>query len=134
MDQIKIGVGVIIWRDGKLLIGKRLSKHGHDNWSFPGGHVEYGESPEDAAMREVAEETNLKLTDLSKYHFTNDVYPNGTQYITLFFEAEKFDGKLENLEPEKCAGWLWCEPDQLPEPLFIPIRTLITEKGALYQV
>lgn len=129
MDQIKIGVGVIIWQEGKVLIGKRLSKHGHENWSFPGGHVDFGESPEAAAIREVEEETKLKIGSLSKYHFTNDHYANGSQYITLFYETDQFTGLPENMEPEKCEGWIWCDPSQLPEPLFIPIQTMLTEKG-----
>jgi 8-oxo-dGTP diphosphatase len=91
--------------------------------------MEFGESPEASAIREVEEETGLKIIALEKYHFTNDIYANGTQYITLFFEVKEYGGVPQNLEPEKCEGWIWCDPENLPQPLFIPIKTLIREKG-----
>ncbi len=47
----KIGVGVLIIRDGKLLLGRRKGSHGAATWSAPGGHLEYGETPEACARR-----------------------------------------------------------------------------------
>ena len=127
MDQIKVGAAVIIWQNNKVLLGRRLGPHGHAMWAFPGGHVEFGETPEDAAIREVAEETNLAINKLEKFHFTNDMFDNGKQYITLFFVAKSWSGEIKNMEPEKCAGWEWFDPEKLPEPLFKPIIGLLSE-------
>lgn len=127
MDQINVGAGVIIWKEDKVLLGKRLSAHGTDHWSFPGGHVEFGETPEAAAVREVREETNLVVAKVEKFHFTNDMFDSGKQYITLFYVAAEWTGELKNMEPEKCEGWEWVSPEELPEPLFQPIKTLLTE-------
>ncbi|WPU96070.1 NUDIX domain-containing protein [Mucilaginibacter sabulilitoris] len=127
MDQIKVGVGVIIWNDNKVLLGKRLGAHGHAEWSFPGGHVEFGETPEYAAIREVEEETALLVGKLNKFHFTSDVFDSGRHYITLFFVAESWSGEVINMEPEKCAEWNWFTPENLPQPLFKPIITLLKE-------
>jgi 8-oxo-dGTP diphosphatase len=47
MDEIKrpkVGVGVIIKKDGKVLMGKRKNAHGDGTWSFTGGHLEFGEA------------------------------------------------------------------------------------------
>lgn len=127
MGQIKVGAGVIIWQNNKVLLGKRLGPHGHAMWSFPGGHIEFGETPEDAAIREVVEETALTVSQLQKLHFTSNIFDNGKQYITLFFIAKTYTGEVKNMEPEKCAGWEWFEPKALPEPLFKPIVSLLSE-------
>lgn len=127
MDQIKVGVGVILWQDKKVLLGKRLSEHGRNEWSFPGGHVEFGEAPEQAAIREVKEETALEVAQLSKFSFTSDVHDNGKHYITLFFIAKAWSGDMINLEPGKCSEWRWFDPKKLPEPLFKPIISLLSE-------
>jgi len=69
-----VGVGVIICRNDTVLIGKRLSDHGKGVRSFPGGHLEYGESLEECARRETAEEAGVEI---SKVHFadvTNDIF------------------------------------------------------------
>jgi len=127
MEHIKTGAGVIIWRDGKVLMGYRLSKHGHGVWSFPGGHVEFGEHPDQAVTREALEETGLVITEVEKLNFTSYFYENGSQYITLFFKATAWSGTLENKEPEKCKGLEWFHPDELPSPLFAPINTYLRE-------
>lgn len=51
----------VILRDGKFLMVKQ-QKHGRIFWNFPGGHVEDGESPEQACIREVKEETGLDVS------------------------------------------------------------------------
>ena len=51
-----IGVAVIVVREGRVLLGKRKNAHGAGTWQFPGGHLEYGESIEDCARRELFEE------------------------------------------------------------------------------
>ena len=40
----RVGVGVIVQRDGRILLGKRLGAHGEGTWALPGGHLEFGES------------------------------------------------------------------------------------------
>jgi 8-oxo-dGTP diphosphatase len=44
VERPKVGIGVIVYRKGKILIGKRLSHHGAGTWEIPGGHLEFGES------------------------------------------------------------------------------------------
>jgi 8-oxo-dGTP diphosphatase len=127
MGEIKVGAGLIILRQGKVLLGFRLSKHGNGVWAFPGGHVEFGESPQQAIIREAYEETGLRVDAVEKISFGNDFYENGTQYITLFFRAVSWTGAVENREPEKCAGWNWFSPDELPSPLFLPIKSFLEE-------
>lgn len=49
----KVGIGVMIFKDGKVLLGKRKGSHGDGEYSFPGGHLNYMESFEDCAQRET---------------------------------------------------------------------------------
>ena len=54
-----VGVGVIIRNGDHLLLMKRQNSHGDGTWSMPGGHLEYGESPQECAIREAEEEVGL---------------------------------------------------------------------------
>jgi 8-oxo-dGTP diphosphatase len=50
-----VGVAAIVTKNGKVLLGKRKGAHGEGSWAFPGGHLEFNESIEDCAKREVFE-------------------------------------------------------------------------------
>lgn len=58
-DRPKVGIGVIVMRQGRILIGERAAGHGSNTFMIPGGHLEFGESFEETACREVEEETGL---------------------------------------------------------------------------
>lgn len=120
-----IGISAIIVRDGKVLMGRRKNSHGAGEWSFPGGHLEYGESFEECARREVLEETGLEVSSAEFAAATNDFFEEeGKHYVTLFFRCEA-EGEPMCREPEKCEGWTWQSWDDLPESLFLPIRNLL---------
>ena len=88
----RIGVGVLVFREGKILLGKRKNSHGAETWQAPGGHLEFGESIEDCAKREVLEETGLRISELKKGPYTNDFFKSSDEtqnkhYVTLFILA-----------------------------------------------
>jgi len=56
-----IGVAVIVIKENRVLLGKRKNSHGSGTWAFPGGHLEFNESIEDCARREVLITNLLKL-------------------------------------------------------------------------
>lgn len=60
-DQPVVGVGAIVLSEGKILLEKRKNEPGKGKWSIPGGIVDLGESPEQAVIREVMEETCLEV-------------------------------------------------------------------------
>ncbi len=124
----RIGVGVIIVRDGEVLLGLRRGAHGAGCWQFPGGHLRAGEGIEQCAVREAWEETGLKLRNLRLGPYTNDIFAaEGRHYVTLFVLAGCEEGAPEVKEPEKCEQWRWCRWGAMPTPLFLPIRNLLRQ-------
>jgi len=119
----KVGVGVYVFKKGKILLGKRKGSHGTGEWAVPGGHLEFGESVESCAARELAEETGMKVLSMQMGAWSNDVIDGNKHYITLFAIVDQFEGEPQLLEPGKCEGWQWFSLDALPSPLFAPCHT-----------
>jgi 8-oxo-dGTP diphosphatase len=124
---------------------------------LPGGHLEYGETFEQCAQREVLEETGLQIEDaqfstavetvfeIEKKHYvtvfvTSHVAPNTNdepQVWTSYPIAMK-DGltrMMQLLEPDKCESWKWMSFDDVrsleessDQRLFEPIRSLINQR------
>ncbi|MFP4226695.1 MAG: nucleotide triphosphate diphosphatase NUDT15 [Desulfobacterales bacterium] len=122
----KVGVGVIVLRNGLVLLGKRKGAHGAGTWALPGGHLEYGEAVEHCAKREVKEETGLAINPVARGPYTSDVFPEeGKHYVTLFVVARSGTGEPRILEPDRCEKWQWFRWSALPRPLFAPLESLI---------
>lgn len=125
-DRPRVGVGVIVVHEGRVLLGRRLGSHGAGSWQFPGGHLEAFESVEECARREVREETGLEIGVLCRGPYTEDLFPEeGKHYVTLFVTAHAHTGVAEAREPDRAADWRWFDWDGLPEPLFTPVRNLL---------
>ena len=122
----RVGVGVLVIDDaGRVLLGRRSASHGAGSWSAPGGHLEWGETFEACARREVAEETGLVLGDLQQGPVTNDVFAaEGRHYATVVMLARHPGGEPQRLEPDKCETWDWFDWQALPQPLFAPLASL----------
>lgn len=126
MKNPRVGVGVIVHDGSRVLLGRRIGSHGADTWCFPGGHLEFGESPLQCAERELLEETGLQSNDLSVGPYTNDIFDEeGKHYVTLFVLAAYGGGTARVVEPDKCREWSWFEWPDLPAPLFLPIQNLL---------
>ena len=123
-ERPKVGVGVLVIDGRSILMGKRHASHGEGKWATPGGHLEFGETAETCAARELYEETGLKALSIRKGPWTNDVIDGNKHYITIFMIVDKFEGHLENKEPHKCEKWEWHPWDDLPDPLFDPVHSL----------
>ena len=122
-----VGVGVIVLKDKKVLVGKRKGIFEACTWQFPGVHLEFMESIEDCARREVFEEAGIKIKNPKVVAITNNFFENKEHVVVLFVLAEHDFGEPKNLEPDKCEGWQWCEWDKLPQPLFLPVENLLKQ-------
>ena len=128
MKRPRVGVGVFVKRNGKILVGKRKGSHGAGTWALPGGHLEPGESFASCCKREVLEETGLVINNISPVVFTNDLFQDeGLHYITLFFKGEYDSGEAILAEPRHCEEWRWVDLDHIPQPVFLPLRNALEE-------
>jgi len=119
----QVGVAVLVLRDGRVLMGQRLGALGTGTWALPGGHLEFGESFEQCARREVREETGLELLAVEQGPCTSQVF-EGRHYVTIFMQAQSAPGEPSAREPAACAGWHWFDWAALPAPLFPSLRSL----------
>ena len=128
-NRPKVGVAVVVVKDGKVLVGKRKGSHGTGEWACPGGHLEMVESPEAGAVRELLEETGLKALSYRLGTWTNDIFAEDKHYITLWVYIDEFEGEVQLMEPHKCDEWRWLSWDELPSDLFLSMRNFIQKVG-----
>ena len=114
----RVGCGVAILRDWKLLLIRRARPPEAGCWSLPGGKVDLWERTEDAARREIAEELGLRLGALDLLCVVDYVAPEErAHWVSPTFLANGFEGEPALLEPEKHTGLGWFPLDALPGPL-----------------
>ena len=122
----KVGVAALIISGSQVLLIRRRGAHGAGRWAVPGGHLEYGESPAQCAVREALEETGLTISPPSFFALTNDVFAEeGKHYITLWMLAETFRGQASINAPEEVGEIGWFSWNKLPQPLFLPFKNLM---------
>ena len=129
-----VGVAVVLLKDGKVLLGKRHDDpekadsilHGEGTWTIPGGKMDFHESFEDAAFREVEEETGLRVKreGLKFISVSNDMVYDA-HFVTLGFLSEDFEGEPKAMEPEEITEWRWFNINSLPSPMFFPAEKVI---------
>lgn len=117
-NRPKIGVGVMIFKDNKILLGKRKNAHGAGEYTWPGGHMEYMESFEQTIRRETKEETGLEITNVKFLRVLNLKAYTPKHYVDILMTADWKSGEPKVLEPNTCEGWDWYDINDLPEPLF----------------
>ena len=113
-----VGVGVMILKDGKVLIGKRKSELAKGEWCWPGGHLEHMESIVECARRETREETGMEVENIRFLRLVNLKEYAPKHYIDIGMVADWKSGEPQVLEPDKMEGWEWRSLDNLPQPLF----------------
>jgi len=128
-----VGVGILVLKEGKLLLGKRNDDaekasselSGEGTWTMPGGKLHFQESFEEAAIREVKEETDIdiKKEELKLISITNDKTEKA-HFVTIGFLTET-NQDPKAMEPEEITEWKFFELDNLPEKIFKPSEKVL---------
>jgi len=121
---IKVGAGVVILRDGKTLLAKRKGSFASGHWGSIGGHVEFGETPIEALKREAIEELGVEIGNV-QFVMCADIQKFGKHYLDVSFTAEILSGEPRICEVDRIEEIGWFPLDQLPEPLFDPVRMVL---------
>lgn len=113
--SIVVAVAILV-RDGNILLSRRRAgSHLEGLWEFPGGKLEPGESPLDAARREVAEEVGLVVEEARLFYRREFEYP-GRRVDLHFFLVTEFAGEMTDHEGQE-TEWVALENlDQRPMP------------------
>ena len=128
-NTVFVGCGVILLNSkGQFLMMKRTSKHGQGTWGLPGGHMEFGETFETVAIREVSEELGIEIHNPHVLGVTNNFFPNENKHsVSIILIARLENQEPKNMEPHKCSELRWCDDwEHLPEPTFIPYNKFIS--------
>lgn len=117
----RVGIGVMLQNEkGEVLLGLRHGSHGAGEWSFPGGHLEWGETVFETAKREVKEETGLEIEKMELISVADElryITTDNKHFLNIGVKAEYDGGEPQVMEPEKCREWHWFSLDDLPGKL-----------------
>jgi mutator protein MutT len=125
--KVGAGLGVILIKDGKILLGKRHSDpdkadsafRSAGEWCLPGGKLDWGETFEEGAIREVEEETGIIIknpTVISVHNFKNQY----AHFMTVGLIAKEWKGQACVMEPDEITKWQWFNLKNLPYPRYFP--------------
>ena len=117
---VGVGIGVMVIRDGKILLAKRKSELGKGTYCWPGGKMHYMESFEECAKREIREETGIEIENVRFLRLLNLKEFAPKHFVDIELLADWKSGEGELREPDKFEEWKWYDLDNLPEPMFFP--------------
>ncbi len=122
----RVGIGVFVIKNGKFIMGCRKGAHGEGTWSVPGGHLEFGETVEKGAKREVKEETGMDIANIKVAGITNDIFEKENKhYVTVWVTSNWKSGKPKIMEPDKFLDLDWYDFKNMPDNLFLPWKELL---------
>lgn len=130
--RVGAGFGVILEKEGKILLGMRhpdpdkadSAFKSAGEWTLPGGKLEWGESFERGAIREVMEETGIAITNprvISVHNCKNE----HAHFMTVGLVAHEWSGEASVTEPDEIIEWQWFDLNNLPQPRYFPSREVI---------
>ncbi len=118
IDFPGLGVGLVILRDRKILLYRRMRAPEAGYWSIVGGKVDHMEPAARAARREAEEETGLSIGRVDLLGPAEVLTEaDGHHWISLLYIASEFEGEPQLTEPDKLSAFGWFSRADLPQPL-----------------
>lgn len=111
------GIGVMVFKDKKILMSKRKNTFAKDCYQFPGGHLEFGETFEQCAKREVMEEAGIEIKNIRFQFVTNVKNYHKRHFVHIGLIADWKKGIPKAME-SKSGKWDWYDIKNPPKPLF----------------
>lgn len=133
IDYIGVNVSFVCHDGkGKVLLHLRSDKNRdeHNTWDFGAGQVEFGETLEEAVIREIFEEYGCRALDVKEVvSFTNIRQHAGvkTHWLTTLFAARVNPTEVRVMEPKKNLRNEWYSIDALPQPLHSAVAREVTD-------
>lgn len=130
-ERPKVGLSLLVLKPHgtsyKALLSARKGSHGADEYGTPGGHMEHGETFEEGALRELAEECgdDFLVTQPQFLCVSNVLDYLPKHYVDIGMVAHWVSGEPVQMEPEKAGPWGWYPLDDLPSPLFAVVDSLV---------
>jgi 8-oxo-dGTP diphosphatase len=121
MSQPRVGVGVMIVHDGRVLMARRAGGQRAGWYGWIGGRLEFGETLHDCARREAREEAGVEIANL-RLLCLSSILLDDQHWVDVEFLAEIASGEPHATAPHEIGGWTWYPIDQLPSPIFEPAR------------
>jgi 8-oxo-dGTP diphosphatase len=120
---------LILEKEDQILFILRQNTGYQDGmYQVPAGHIEMGELPTEALIRESKEEVGVDIekSDLELIHVsTRPKHDETGNRVDFFFRVRKWKGEPTNTEPDKCAGLYWFKLDELPKNVTPHIKEAI---------
>ncbi|RIW35081.1 NUDIX hydrolase [Bacillus salacetis] len=115
----------IIFRDEYILMVKQFVQRGDIVWNFPGGGIEEGETPEQAMVREVQEETGYWTEAIEQLSISSDKY----SFLAKIVSGELYlDTSLPENDDLLDAAWVHINDMEKFDPFTLPIRELVVNR------
>jgi len=126
-------------KDGKFLVARRCNTGYQDgNYQVPAGHVDEGELPSEALIREAKEEIGIDLSpdDIELVHVSyRPKHDDTDNRVDFFFRVIKWSGEVKNMEPTKCDDLRWVSLNDLPNSMTAHVRDAFEcmQKGIFFK-
>jgi len=120
-----VGVAVCVFKENKILLGRRKNNPGINTWQCPGGLLDPNEAIFECARRLVLHKTGLNIYQLHYGPYTNNRFVQDNFHsVTLYVSAEYLSGEIDASNYSKAEDWQWFDVDEMPGPLFLPLAIL----------
>jgi predicted house-cleaning noncanonical NTP pyrophosphatase (MazG superfamily)/8-oxo-dGTP pyrophosphatase MutT (NUDIX family) len=114
-DRPMAAVKALVEREGKLL-GLKITTGDQHMWTLPGGHIEHGETPQNALHRQVKQQVSLDVTPEDPFGIYHYFSSDGGQVVVTVFSCEAVDGAVDvDTEKSEIVDYQWLAPEDLLE-------------------